>query len=139
MKKLVISMIAVVSAIIMCFALAGCSKDVKGNTYVFDDVVIEGTIPDEAKDYIDQTVASMKEYMSGMTIKFNDDGTCTLSSDGEEAESGYYKQDGDKVYVSETKEGLDGDDSEVYEVDGSKLVQSGSEGGMTIKVIFKKK
>ncbi len=137
-------MIAVVSAIIMCFALAGCSKDVKGNTYVFDDIIVEGTIPDEYKDEMDAMIAGMKEGMAGVSYKFNDDGTVTVTWGESGGDTGYYKQDGKKVYIAETKEDLDnvdGEDSnvETYEVDGSKLIATESEGGMTMKMVFKKK
>ncbi|MDE6104890.1 MAG: hypothetical protein K2G38_04340, partial [Clostridia bacterium] len=136
MKKLLISMIAVVSAIIMCFALAGCSKSVKGNTYVFDDFVVEGTIPDELKEEIDGMVADMKENLVGVTYKFNDDGTgvCTWGEGEDDSDPFFYKQDGKKVYLAETKEALDDVDNEdnyveIFEVDGNKLVQSGTENG----------
>ena len=153
MKKLLISMIAVVSAIIMCFALAGCSKSVKGNTYVFDDYKIEGYVPDEYKDMLDSMIAETKKEMAGITYKFNDDGTgvCSwLDEDGkEETDNFFYKQDGKKVYLSETKEDLDNVDGEdVYvetmEVDGNKLVMSytdkDDEGHeTTFKYVYKKK
>ncbi|MDE7181720.1 MAG: hypothetical protein K2O41_01630, partial [Clostridia bacterium] len=134
-----ISMVAVVSAIIMCFALAGCSKSVKGNTYVFDDIKIEGTIPEEAKEYIEEMIAETKEMMAGVEVKFNDDGTYVATKDGQEVQKGYYKQDGKKVYVAGTEEGLDAENLEYYVVDGSKLVLSESEDGLTIKMVYKKK
>ncbi|MDE7182335.1 MAG: hypothetical protein K2O41_04790 [Clostridia bacterium] len=138
MKKLVISMVAVVSAIIMCFALAGCSKDVKGNTYVFDDVKIEGTIPDEAKDYIDQMVEGLKSGYASASIKFNKDGTCVSSFGGEEA-TGYYKQDGKKVYLGETEDFNTDDAESSFEVNGSKLEMTMEEGGLKITIVLKKK
>ena len=136
MKKLVISMVAVVSAIIMCFALAGCSKDVKGNTYVFDDVKISADGASDAE--IEAAEAMIKLGYASASVKFNDDGTCVLSMGGEEM-TGYYKQDGKKVYVGETED-FNTDDSEYYfESSGSKLKVTMEEGGMKATITFKKK
>ena len=140
MKKLLISMIAVVSAIIMCFALAGCSKDVKGNTYVFEDYTITGY--DEAdKDYYENRIERIKTGYAGAEIAFNKDGSCSITFKGEEPEMGCYKQDGKKVYLAETKEDLDGEYAEVYELNGKKLIQTftDEEDGITYTATFKKK
>ncbi|MDE6613419.1 MAG: hypothetical protein K2K28_02575 [Clostridia bacterium] len=151
-KKFIISISAVVSAIIMCFALLGCSNDanvkmyIKGNAYLFDDIIIEGNIPEEYKDEVEAMVAEMKEEMVGITYKFNGDdtGVCTWGEGESSIDAFFYKQDGKKVYVAETKEALDDVDNEdnyveIFEVDGSNLVQTGSEGGLIMKIVFKKK
>ncbi|MDE6613420.1 MAG: hypothetical protein K2K28_02580 [Clostridia bacterium] len=131
MKKLVISMVAVVSAIIMCFALAGCSKDVKGNTYVFSDVKITAENDSLTQEQIDAAANGIKEMYGEMTISFKDDGTFVMTM-GEHQETGNYKQDGDKVYLD--------DETDVYlEVSGSKISMTMSEDGMKATIEFKKK
>lgn len=133
-------MIAVVSAIIMCFALAGCSKGVAGNTYVFEDYTITGY--DEAdKDYYDDRIERIKSNYEGVEITFNKDGTCTMSIKSEASDTGCYKQDGKKVYTAGTKEELDSEYADVYELDGKKLIQTytDKEDGITYTLTFKKK
>ncbi|MDE7440114.1 MAG: hypothetical protein K2N23_06380 [Clostridia bacterium] len=147
MKKFTLALVAVLSAILMCFGMAACSSGVAGNTYVFSDVKIEypeGTT-DEMKTMIEAGLASMKEGMKDTGFKFKDDGTCVSVVKGEEQadEVIYYVQDGNTIYLYETKEEADAgnkDEAEMtLKVNGSKLERSGEEGGVNMTIVFKKK
>lgn len=146
MKKYFVGVVAIIAAIIMSVCLMACSTSVAGNTYTFKDVEvsIEGDVPAEFQDTIDEMLESFKENfkMEGMTMTFNADGTATTNLEGAEGEKGYYKQEGNKVYMLESADAEVTDKTQYMTVEGNNLVMSNEQSylGMTIKakIIFSK-
>ncbi len=140
MKKFALALVAVISTLLMCLSFAACSSDVVGNTYVFDDAKFEFTSDVSAEDRaeMESGLGEMKEMYSEVEFTFKEDGTCT----GIESTVVYYVQEGDTVYLYESKEKADANDKtdcSTLKVDGKKLIMEESDDGITLKVIFKKK
>ena len=146
MKKITIALVAVISAILMCVGLVACgASDVAGNTYVFDSVTVkfDSSVSEEDKEEANEDAEQTKAMyeQGGFEITFNSDGTYTQKM-GEYEDSGYYVQDGDKLYIYDTKEEADeGDTSKatLFKVDGKKIVIEDSGDGITMVLTFKKK
>ncbi len=145
MKKFTLALVAVISAILMCFGMAACSSPVAGNTYVFDDVkvtVADGSA-DGMQEAINQAIESIKEGYSSAEIKFDNDNTCTMTI-GTNSTTSYYSQDGATVYMYENKEDAVANNKDKAEdgtlkVSGSKIEMTMEEGGMKATITFKKK
>lgn len=71
MKKRVIAM---VSALVLCFALTGCNKQVLDTTFSFDSAII--SLPNG--EVITGKVQSWKDYEDGDQIQVKIDGTTYL-------------------------------------------------------------
>lgn len=71
MKKRVIAM---VSALVLCFALTGCNKQVLDTTFSFDSAII--SLPNG--EVITGKVQSWKDYEDGDQIQVKIDGTMYL-------------------------------------------------------------
>ena len=89
MKKIIISLVAVISAILMCFGMAACTPDLEGKVYVFDTVKVS-------------TDAEMLEMVEAVykdkQISFNvENGTCSYLG-----KTKYYVQDGSTIYLYDT-------------------------------------
>ena len=137
MKKITIALVAVISAILLCLGLVACGgSDVAGKTYVFDDMkIVSGEAPEGSLDM-------MKEWYKDMEMTFNDDGTVEQKM-GDESDTGYYVQEGSKVYFFESKADADSGDKDkaevVLEVSGSKLETEFEMEGLKVKITYKKK
>lgn len=135
MKKIAISLVAVLSAILMCFGMTACGSSVVGNTYVFDRLEINGESSDLLNDMY-------KVVFAGFEITFNEDGTYVAKAFGEE-ETLYYVQEGKTVYCYESEEDAkEGDTSNaevVITVSGKKIKMQNDELGFEMTVVFKKK
>ena len=145
MKKIALAIIAVISVLVMSFALAACSSDVAGNTYKFNDIKVtySDDVTDLEKITAEAVVGGMKEALKNASVTFEKDGTCKMSEGGdEEPEIAYYKQDGDKIYIFSTKEDLEAGNTDEavseLKVNGSKIEMSMEENGTTMTMIYKK-
>lgn len=131
MKKL-LSMLLVATMLVMC--VAGCGgSGVEGNTYTYKDLKIEGDVPEEIKDYLDEMKEAMSESFEGVQISFKADGKATLEAEGQ-TQDATYTVDGDKITV---KNG-DGENMP-FVLDGSNLNLIQEEDGIKITFVFKKK
>lgn len=131
MKKL-LSMLLVATMLVMC--VAGCGgSGVEGNTYTYKDLKIEGDVPEEIKDYLDEMKEAMSESFEGVQISFKADGKATLEAEGQTKDA-TYTVDGDKITV---KNG-DGENMP-FVLDGSNLNLIQEEDGIKITFVFKKK
>ena len=135
MKKISLALVAVISAIFMCFGIAACSSSVAGNTYKYDSFEING----EKSDFLNDM---LKIYLAGCEITFNEDGTYVAKMFGEE-KTAYYIQDGKTVFCYTSKEDAEeGDISKAEQtitVSGKKIKMFNDEMGYDMTIIFKKK
>lgn len=140
MKKIVIALIAVISAFLMCFGISACSDsddsiEVAGKTYVFVsfDITYGDDVADEDK-ISDEDLNSTIEWYSQMEMTFYKDGTF-IWGEGEQ-EPRYYVQDGTTVSVYFDEDDL----SFVATVDGKKIViTTTEEDGGVITIVYKRK
>ena len=99
---------------------------------------ISSDVSAEDRAEMESGLGEMKEMYSEVEFTFKEDGTCT----GIESTVVYYVQEGDTVYLYESKEKADANDKtdcSTLKVDGKKLIMEESDDGITLKVIFKKK
>ena len=132
MKKFFKAAVALVAVVILACAFAGCTANVSGKTYVFDEVKI--VIPDDASE-TEKTIANtlktgMEKTMSSVEVTFNEDGT--VSGKGS-ISTGTWEQDGKTVTVKAASV------TTTLTVNGSKLEQGMKESGYELKVIYKTK
>lgn len=141
MKKLAVSLVAIVSAIIMCFALTACTPKVAGKSYEFDKVEVEGTYPDSIKSLVDTAVNKINDNYKGGYMEFNKDGKVESFLNNTSVGTSYYKQDGKDIYISQ-KEGEFGD-KPTAKVDGKNIIVSNSQTigttSVTINIVYKQK
>ena len=143
MKKILAAIVSTLAIAALCICFAACSTSVAGKTYTFSDVEVtyNGEIPEGQETAVNTAIemakAGIKTAYADATIAFNEDGSCTMKAAGHE-ETGYYKQEDNKVYMLDSADEEVDEDTEYMLVEGSKLVMEGEEGGMTIKIIFKK-
>lgn len=145
MKKMVLSFLSVVCAVLLCLAFAGCGENaesVSGNTYVYESCTVSGpavelrpTLQEEAE-----------ESYSHMSFRFNEDGTYEELADGVVMLGGKWTQDGSKGTLTQTFRSADriplDEDEQVtieFKVSGDKIeVTDTLEWTGTITMILKK-
>lgn len=125
MKKVAISLVAAISAIIMCIALAACSTNVVG-TYKFaamkgsyGGISVDVKVGDKLMDTIELT----EDFM---VITLNEDNTATMSAMGQETKA-TWKEEGGKYYL------VVGSDSTEFKVSGNTLTFSQEGAEVTLK------
>lgn len=94
MKKVVISFVSVICAVMLCLAFAGCgekAESVAGNTYVYESC----TVSDPAKQ------GAAEFQFSRLSYKFNADGTYEQMADGVVVAKGKWTQNNDKGTITQ--------------------------------------
>ena len=117
-KNAILSMMLLVLTCVLVTACAGVIE-VRGKTFVYDSVEINwGTASEEDKEsiYEEFLVSNENELLAVLKTRngrnersttFDTDSTyATVNKDNEVLDSGYYKQDSDKVILAETEEQL---------------------------------
>lgn len=117
-KKAILSVMLLILTVIMFTACSGV-LEVRGKTFVYESVEINwGTANNEDKESIFEEflVSNENELLAVLktrngrnerTTTFGTDSTyTTVNKDNEVLDSGYYKQDSDKVILAETEEQL---------------------------------
>lgn len=117
-KKAILSVMLLILTVIMFTACSGV-LEVRGKTFVYESVEINwGTANNEDKESIFEEflVSNENELLAVLktrngrnerTTTFGTDSKyATVNKDNEVLDSGYYKQDSDKVILAETEEQL---------------------------------
>ena len=117
-KKSILSVMLLVLTLVMFTACSGV-LEVRGKTFVYESVEINwGTANNEDKESIFEEflVSNENELLAVLktrngrnersTTFGNDSKYTTVNKDNEVLDSGYYKQDSDKVILAETEEQL---------------------------------
>ncbi len=130
MKKLVATISAVVTTVLMCVLLAACSGSIVG-TYKFSSMSM--TAPG-----MEINVKAGEEYM-GTTLKedyivleVKEDNTFTMTTAGAEAVNGEWREEDGKYILT-----VAGEDQTVT-LKGNELTMEMSQSGMSSKVVLKK-
>lgn len=133
MKKFLTAMATVLAVVVMAVTLAGCTANVGGKTYVYEEVKI--VLPDDASEAekiaANISKAAVETAFSGAEVTFNKDGTLTGKGG---ITTGNWEQDGKTVTVKA------GDvTTATFTVNGSKLEQGKKEGKYEFTIVYKQK
>lgn len=145
MKKMVLSFLSVVCAVLLCLAFAGCGENaesVSGNTYVYESCTVSGPAFEQNPALKEEIEKSRSDF----SFRFNEDGTYEELVDGEVIVGGKWTQDGSKGTLTQTFRSADriplDEDEQVtieFKVSGDKIeVTDTLEGTVTITIILKK-
>ena len=125
MKKAAVGLVAAISAVIMCFALAACSTKFEG-TYKFSSMQGKEAGIEINYKVGDEITGGMKITEDFMVLTVNADNTLTLSAMGTDTAGTWEQKDG-KYYIT-----IAGQTQEV-EVSGNSVVFTQGENKVTLK------
>lgn len=138
-----LAMVLALTMVLACsLVFTACSHTPgMGDTYVFEDcqVSFSADVSEETKAMFNENLASMKEQYKGSEITFVDNDKCTMKMGSQVLGSSmYYKVDGDKVIIADSKANLsDSEKAQKATIDGETLVVEQSNDGVTTKIIYK--
>ena len=139
MKKIALLLVLVIVVASMSVLLFACSYKVEGKSYVLDSVSV--TAEGASDEYIAQAKTYVENSYKDAVLTFKEDGVM-VTTIGDNEQTNYYVQDGDKIYVSDTKEVDTTGDPEMV-IEDKKLVwkMNQERGGITfvITVTIKEK
>ncbi|MCD8373378.1 MAG: hypothetical protein LUD27_08790 [Clostridia bacterium] len=136
MKKLLTTLSIALLTVVLCVAFAGCTTNVSGKTYNYDEVVAESDedLPGLGQAVVSKAKELVEEAFEGATLTFNEDGT--LSGKVSSYSAGYWGQEGKNVSLYATSEMTTA--LLTFTVSGSKLVLETTQEGFAFSVKFVK-
>lgn len=130
MKKLVATLSAVISTVLMCVLIAACSNTSFTGTWKFSSMSMSGNGVSVnlkvGEEYMGVTIS--EEYV---TLEVKEDNTFTITTAGQ-TQNGTWKEEDGKYILT-----VDGDD-QTATINGKELTMEHTEEGMSVKMILKK-